>query len=49
MAKRQKKKFLQPRFWGLTCVVLILGFAIALTVQYMRLRSQESMLDKSTS
>ena len=29
--------------------MLILGFAIALTVQYMRLRSQESMLDNLES
>ena len=44
MAKRQKKKFLQPRFWGLICVLLIIGFSVALAVQYVRLRSQEATL-----
>ena len=44
MATRPKKRFLQPRFWGLICVLLIIGFSVALTAQYVRLRSQEATL-----
>ena len=44
MPTRPKKKFLQPRFWGLICVLLIIGFSVALAVQYVRLRSQEATL-----
>lgn len=43
MAQRQKK-FIQPRFWIMLCILLIIVFGFSLSVQYIRLRTQAQTL-----
>ena len=42
---QKQKKFIQPRFWVTLSVILLIVFAFAFAVQFVRLRTQKQTLE----